>query len=86
MAKEHLGVRVESSVKAKIKELIDAHEYRDYSDFAERAIREKLDRETGANRAAFREQLIEAFESDPEVTAAVLALVDRARTLSHRNR
>lgn len=78
MAKEHLGVRLEASMKAKIKTLIDAHEYRDYSDFAERAIREKLERETGDARAVFRDQLIEAIEGDPDVAAALAAAIRRA--------
>lgn len=82
MTKEHLGVRVDAALKTRIKRLVEEGEYRDYSDFTERAIREKLDREDGIGRAAFREQLIEAFKTDPEVLDVLRAIVDAARDLA----
>jgi len=81
MSTEHLGVRVDSTLKARIKELVTKKEYRDYSDFVEKAIREKLDRETGDGRSAFVAQLIEVIKSDPDVREAL----DAARRVSGDN-
>ena len=81
MVKEHLGAKVDKDLKERIKKLIEVGDYRDLSDFTERAIREKLDRETGDGRTAFREQLVEAIKTDPAVMETILSAIRAARDI-----
>lgn len=80
MTKEHLGVRIDADLKARIKSLVEQKDYRDYSDFVEKAICEKLARESGDARSAFVTQLLEVIESSPEVRKALDAARERDRS------
>ena len=62
-----IGVKVDQSVKDRIKTLVESGKYRDMTDFAAKAILEKLEREDTDELARFKKSMMELLISDPDI-------------------
>lgn len=63
-----IGVRVDTSVKDQIKQLVDAGEYRDITDFAAKAIQEKLKREIVPEHEKLKQTLLDRIRCSSNIT------------------
>lgn len=71
MTLTQIGVRVDTSVKDQIKRLVDEGKYRDITDFAAKAIHEKLERENFQESDKIKQAIFEIIRSNSEMTIEI---------------
>ena len=75
MALVQINVKVASSIKKRIKNLVERKRYRDVEDFIVEAIQEKLEREGMDAHEEFKNQLIDLVRYDADTRSALEAVV-----------
>ena len=80
MSDDAIHVRIASSLKKQILDLVDAGEYRDMTDFVTKAIRNQLEYEPIENFGRFKEIFLTLLHDDDEemLRDSIIEVVDKA--------
>jgi Arc/MetJ-type ribon-helix-helix transcriptional regulator len=66
-----VGVKMDISIRERIKALVNEGKYRDMTDFAVKAILEKLEREEMDERTRLKIMMLDLILSDPDIREAI---------------